>query len=158
VSATKQNNAQKRPRATHLPFDLLEEFAIMLAPLSQLISSDQHLPIINSKLNRELGGTGWIYFIFAALALLSFLFVSWRVPETRGKKDADEVWGRTRRVDWLMNWIVTMGRLEVKGTAGDTSSWIPVSLTDISTCWLPPFTASANRSFQSLIEPSFELF
>jgi sugar porter (SP) family MFS transporter len=59
----------------------------------------QFFPIINTKLNRELGGTGWVYFIFAALALLSFLFVSWRVPETKGKKDADEVWGRTRRVD-----------------------------------------------------------
>jgi sugar porter (SP) family MFS transporter len=59
----------------------------------------QFFPIINTKLNRKLGGTGWVYFIFAALALLSFLFVSWRVPETKGKKDADEVWGRTRRVD-----------------------------------------------------------
>jgi sugar porter (SP) family MFS transporter len=59
----------------------------------------QFFPIINTKLNRELGGTGWVYFIFAALALLSFLFVSWRVPETKGKKDVDEVWGRMRRVD-----------------------------------------------------------
>ena len=59
----------------------------------------QFFPIINTKLNTELGGTGWVYFIFAALALLSFLFVSWRVPETKGKKDVDEVWGRTRRVD-----------------------------------------------------------
>jgi sugar porter (SP) family MFS transporter len=59
----------------------------------------QFFPIINTKLNRELGGSGWVYFIFAALALLSFLFVCWRVPETKGKKDADEVWGRTRRVD-----------------------------------------------------------
>jgi sugar porter (SP) family MFS transporter len=59
----------------------------------------QSFPIINTKLNKALGGNGWAYFIFAALALLSFLFVSWRVPETKGKKDADEVWGRTRRVD-----------------------------------------------------------
>jgi sugar porter (SP) family MFS transporter len=59
----------------------------------------QFFPIINTKLNKELGGKGWVYFIFAVLALLSFLFVSWRVPETKGKKDADEVWGRTRRVD-----------------------------------------------------------
>lgn len=59
----------------------------------------QFFPIINTKLNKALGGSGWVYFIFAALALLSFLFVSWRVPETKGKKDADEVWGRTRRVD-----------------------------------------------------------
>jgi hypothetical protein len=46
-----------------------------------------------------LGGKGWVYFIFAAAAVLSFLFVTWRVPETKGKKDPDEVWGRTRRVD-----------------------------------------------------------
>ena len=32
----------------------------------------QFFPIINTKLNRALGGTGWVYFIFAALALLSF--------------------------------------------------------------------------------------
>ena len=59
----------------------------------------QFFPIINTKLNTELGGKGWVYFIFAALALLSFLFVSWKVPETKGKRDVDEVWGRTRRVD-----------------------------------------------------------
>ncbi|TAQ86036.1 hypothetical protein B7494_g5648 [Chlorociboria aeruginascens] len=59
----------------------------------------QFFPIINTSLNDALGGKGWVYFIFAALALLSGLFVLWRVPETKGKKDADEVWGRTRRVD-----------------------------------------------------------
>ncbi|KAF7874372.1 hypothetical protein EAF04_003043 [Stromatinia cepivora] len=59
----------------------------------------QFFPIINTRLNRALGGVGWAYFIFAALAVLSGIFVCWGVPETRGKKDADEVWGRTRRVD-----------------------------------------------------------
>ncbi|KAM3074064.1 Bifunctional purine biosynthesis protein PurH [Clarireedia jacksonii] len=59
----------------------------------------QFFPIINTKLNKSFGGVGWVYFIFAALALLSGIFVSWKVPETKGKKDADEVWGRTRRVD-----------------------------------------------------------
>ncbi|PQE07848.1 hypothetical protein CJF32_00002963 [Rutstroemia sp. NJR-2017a WRK4] len=59
----------------------------------------QFFPIINSQLNKAFGGVGWVYFIFAALALLSGIFVFWRVPETKGKKDADEVWGRTRRVD-----------------------------------------------------------
>jgi len=59
----------------------------------------QFFPILNTWLNARLGGKGWVYFIFAALALLSALFVSWRVPETKGKRDADEVWGRTRRVD-----------------------------------------------------------
>jgi len=59
----------------------------------------QFFPIINAKLNHALGGAGWVYFIFAALALLSGIFVAWRVPETKGKKDADEVWGRTKRDD-----------------------------------------------------------
>ncbi|KAF5874792.1 putative glucose transporter protein [Botrytis fragariae] len=59
----------------------------------------QFFPIVNSSLNKALGGVGWAYFIFAALAVLCGIFVSWKVPETRGKKDADEVWGRLRRVD-----------------------------------------------------------
>jgi MFS family permease len=53
----------------------------------------QFFPIINEALQ----GRGLVYFIFAGLALVSLLFVVWRVPETRGKKDADEVWGRVRR-------------------------------------------------------------
>ncbi|KAI1211496.1 general substrate transporter [Annulohypoxylon truncatum] len=59
----------------------------------------QFFPIINVALNKQLGGAGWVYFIFTALAALCGLFVFWRVPETKGKKDADEVWGRTRRLD-----------------------------------------------------------
>ncbi|KAI1632643.1 general substrate transporter [Biscogniauxia mediterranea] len=60
----------------------------------------QFFPIVNVALNDWLGGAGgWVYFLFAALALLSGLFVQWRVPETKGKRDADEVWGRTRRID-----------------------------------------------------------
>jgi sugar porter (SP) family MFS transporter len=55
----------------------------------------QFFPIINAKL----GGQGKVYFIFAALALFWGIFIAWRVPETKGKKDADEVWGRTRRDD-----------------------------------------------------------
>jgi sugar porter (SP) family MFS transporter len=55
----------------------------------------QFFPIINVAL----GGRGWVYFIFAGLALFSGIFVTWRVPETRGKKDVDEVWGRVRRID-----------------------------------------------------------
>jgi sugar porter (SP) family MFS transporter len=55
----------------------------------------QFFPIINLAL----GGRGLVYFIFAGLALFSGLFVLWRVPETRGKKDVDEVWGRVRRID-----------------------------------------------------------
>jgi len=59
----------------------------------------QFFPIVNVALNDLLGGAGWVYYIFAFLALLSALFVMWKVPETKGKKDADEVWGRTRRTD-----------------------------------------------------------
>ncbi|KAI1336675.1 general substrate transporter [Xylariaceae sp. FL0016] len=59
----------------------------------------QFFPIINVALNERLGGAGWVYFIFTALSILCGLFVWWRVPETKGKKDADEVWGRTRRLD-----------------------------------------------------------
>jgi hypothetical protein len=40
-----------------------------------------------------------VYFIFAGLAALGAVFVTARVPETMGMKDADEVWGRTRRLD-----------------------------------------------------------
>ena len=59
----------------------------------------QFFPIINKALNDRFGGQGWVYFIFAALAVGSAVFVAWKVPETKGKKDADEVWGRSRRVD-----------------------------------------------------------
>ncbi|KAI1810453.1 general substrate transporter [Poronia punctata] len=59
----------------------------------------QFFPIINVALNNRFGGAGWVYFIFTGLAVLCGLFVLWRVPETKGKKDADEVWGRTRRLD-----------------------------------------------------------
>lgn len=57
----------------------------------------QFFPIVNAALNKHFGGQGWVYFIFAGLAAGSAIFVSWKVPETKGKKDADEVWGRTRR-------------------------------------------------------------
>lgn len=59
----------------------------------------QFFPIINTALNKAFGGAGWVYFLFAGLAALGALFVGARVPETRGKKDADELWGRTRRLD-----------------------------------------------------------
>lgn len=59
----------------------------------------QFFPIVNTALNKAFGGAGWVYFLFAGLAALGAMFVGSRVPETRGKKDADEVWGRTRRLD-----------------------------------------------------------
>jgi sugar porter (SP) family MFS transporter len=59
----------------------------------------QFFPIINTLLNKLLGGVGWAYFIFSAFSLVSFVFVTWKVPETKGKKGPDDVWGRDRRVD-----------------------------------------------------------
>lgn len=59
----------------------------------------QFFPIINVALNKILGGAGWVYFVFSLFAFLGALFISIYVPETRGKKDADEVWGRVRRLD-----------------------------------------------------------
>ncbi|KAL2158299.1 hypothetical protein VTH06DRAFT_4620 [Thermothelomyces fergusii] len=56
-------------------------------------------PIVNQALNDALGGAGWVYFVFAGFALLWATFVTRRVPETKGKRDMDEVWGRTRRAD-----------------------------------------------------------
>ncbi|ATY66133.1 MFS glucose [Cordyceps militaris] len=60
----------------------------------------QFFPMLNTALNDAFGGHGgWVYFVFAAVAAASALFISWRIPETKGKKDVDEVWGRTRRLD-----------------------------------------------------------
>ncbi|KAG6359590.1 hypothetical protein INS49_013111 [Diaporthe citri] len=51
----------------------------------------QFFPIINTALNNWLGGRGgWVYFIFAGFAALFALFITAKVPETKGKKDADE--------------------------------------------------------------------
>ncbi|KAG5925019.1 hypothetical protein E4U42_004495 [Claviceps africana] len=59
----------------------------------------QFFPLINTALNNALGKAGWVYFLFAGLAVLGGTFVSAKVPETKGKSDADEVWGRARRLD-----------------------------------------------------------
>ena len=48
-------------------------------------------PILNESL-----GKGRVYFIFAALAAVFAVFVAYWIPETKGKKDADEVWGRKK--------------------------------------------------------------
>ena len=45
------------------------------------------------KLNQALG-KGKVYFVFAALAATFAILTTWLVPETRGRRDADEVWGR----------------------------------------------------------------
>lgn len=53
----------------------------------------QFFPMVSAALG------GKVYFIFAGLSAFFFVFISWYVPETKGKKTADEVWGRQRRVD-----------------------------------------------------------
>lgn len=54
----------------------------------------QFFPLINEKM-----GKGQVYFIFAAFSLLFGSFIMWWVPETVGKRDADEVWGRKKAQD-----------------------------------------------------------
>lgn len=51
----------------------------------------QFFPIVNEKL-----GKGQVYFIFAGFAVLFGAFTAYWVPETKGKKDANEVWGRKK--------------------------------------------------------------
>ncbi|TFB06571.1 putative metabolite transport protein [Trichoderma ghanense] len=43
----------------------------------------QFFPIVNKALNSWLGGQGWVYFIFAGLAALSFVFVTWSFRSLR---------------------------------------------------------------------------
>lgn len=50
----------------------------------------QFFPMVNALL----GGNGRVYYIFAGFAALFGVFIAWWVPETKGKKGADEVWGR----------------------------------------------------------------
>ncbi|KAG6134007.1 hypothetical protein E4U12_002471 [Claviceps purpurea] len=59
----------------------------------------QFFPLVNTALNKALGKAGWVYFLFTGLAVLGGIFVSALVPETKGKANADEVWGRERRLD-----------------------------------------------------------
>ena len=58
----------------------------------------QFFPILNDAL----GGRGRAYWVFAGLAVVLGSFIAYWVPETRGKANADEVWGRVddrRRID-----------------------------------------------------------
>ena len=54
----------------------------------------QFFPIVNEAMGR-----GQVYFIFAAFALIFGIFVALWVPESKGKRDADEVWGRSKGRD-----------------------------------------------------------
>ncbi|KAK7514238.1 vacuolar protein sorting-associated protein 73 [Phyllosticta citriasiana] len=50
----------------------------------------QFFPMLNARLG------GYVFFIFAALAIVFGAFIAFFVPETKGKRNADEVWGRQR--------------------------------------------------------------
>ena len=55
----------------------------------------QFFPLVNEML-----GKGVVYFVFGGLAVFFFAFIAWWVPETKGKKSAEEVWGlEARRED-----------------------------------------------------------
>jgi len=51
----------------------------------------QFFPMVNDRL-----GKGIVYFFFAAMAVVFGSFTAWFVPETKGKANADEVWGRKK--------------------------------------------------------------
>lgn len=51
----------------------------------------QFFPVLS-----ETVGKGQVYYIFAAFAAVFGVFVAWYVPETKGKANADEVWGRAK--------------------------------------------------------------
>ena len=53
----------------------------------------QFFPLASARLH------GNVYLVFAALSAAFFAMIAWYVPETKGKKNADEVWGRERRAD-----------------------------------------------------------
>lgn len=53
----------------------------------------QFFPILNDAL----GGRGKVYWVFAAMAGVMGSFIYRWVPETKGKANADEVWGRVDR-------------------------------------------------------------
>lgn len=48
----------------------------------------QFFPVVNEAL-----GKGVVYFVFCGLGAVFFVSIWWYVPETRGKKDMEEVWG-----------------------------------------------------------------
>ncbi|KAJ5790126.1 uncharacterized protein N7518_007137 [Penicillium psychrosexuale] len=53
----------------------------------------QFFPVLDDAL----GGRGQVYWVFAAMAGLFGVFIYRYVPETKGRSNADEVWGRADR-------------------------------------------------------------
>ena len=53
----------------------------------------QFFPVLNDAL----GGHGKVYWIFSSMAVVLGFFIYRYVPETKGKANADEVWGRVDR-------------------------------------------------------------
>lgn len=53
----------------------------------------QFFPVLDDAL----GGRGQVYWVFAAMAGLFGVFIYRYVPETKGRANADEVWGRADR-------------------------------------------------------------
>ena len=51
----------------------------------------QFFPVLSEAI-----GKGEVYYLFAGIALVFGLFVAWYVPETNGKANSDEVWGRAK--------------------------------------------------------------
>ena len=41
-------------------------------------------------------GKGEVYYLFAGIAVVFGVFVAYYVPETKGKANVDEVWGRSK--------------------------------------------------------------
>ncbi|MCJ1323720.1 hypothetical protein MMC10_000381 [Thelotrema lepadinum] len=52
----------------------------------------QFFPILSKALSG-----GRVFFVFTGLAAVFFMFISWWVPESREKQNADDVWGREQR-------------------------------------------------------------
>ena len=58
----------------------------------------QFFPILDTAMGRN----GRVYWVFTAMAIIFGTFIAWYLPETKGKANADEVWGReqdSRRLD-----------------------------------------------------------
>lgn len=51
----------------------------------------QFFPLVNSWLNSILGGVGWVFFVFTAMAVVSWTFVTYFVPETKSKNRSVEI-------------------------------------------------------------------